>query len=154
MSATQSGGVLKHAVISVAHGCNHAVHALRNLHDGLPHQTCFAKAGKPVFEPLLAWLVPWLTAGVSTLQECLQAVIKGPAAWDGLEIITSLPAARRISSDAIAGLLKEAITDRVPSIAPLLQLPEARLLGAKFALEMLPKAVVAGLGRVAVELGR
>lgn len=95
-------------------------------------------------------------AGAPTVLDLLQAAIKGPApgAWQGLQIVTSLPAAQEISSDAIAALLAEAIAHRVRSVAPLLQLPEARMLEAKFALEMLPKAVEAGLGGVAAELGR
>lgn len=69
-------------------------------------------------------------------------------------MVTSLPAAQEISADTIAALLGDAIANKVRNVGALLQLPEARLLGAKFALDMVPKAVEAGLGGVAVELGR
>lgn len=108
------------------------------------------------WNPFLTAVVALHAAGTPTVLDLLQAAIKGPApgACQGLQIVTSLPAAREISSDAITALLAEAVANRVHSVAPLLQLPEARMLEAKVALEMLPKAVETGLGGVAAELGR
>lgn len=84
----------------------------------------------------------------------LQAVMKGSAPGLGPYLVASLPAAQEISSDDIAKMLAEAVINRVRSVEALLKLPAARPLGAKFVLEMVPKAVGAGLGAVAVELGR
>jgi len=86
----------------------------------------------------------------------LQAAIKGlfDTTTASLFLLAGLPWMQDAPADAVEGLLTEAISSRLSSVAALLQLPGAQQLGAGRVLGLLAIAANVGLPSVTRELGR